>query len=116
MSVLKFELKEEHIGLLKYVVFQREPLSSKQLNTPQDKTPWGGFDYYEDMGIILYGKPEDFNPLDDNPFEWSREQKDEMDKLFNELDIALEIVLNTQKFEPGHYKKKYHLPDWKRYK
>ena len=116
MSVIKFELTKEHIGLLKYVVFERESLSSKQINTPQDVTPWGGFDYYEDMGIILYGKPEDFDPLDGNPFDWTRQQKDEMDKIFNELPIALEIILNTQQFEPGHYKKKYHLPDWKRYK
>ena len=68
------------------------------------------------MGVILYGKPDNFNPLDDNPFEWSREQKNEMELLFDEIGVALEIVLNTQKFEAGHYKKRYHLPDWKRYK
>ena len=45
MSVVKFELTKEHIGLLKYVVFERESLSSEQLKTPQGVTPWGGFDY-----------------------------------------------------------------------
>jgi hypothetical protein len=116
MSVIKFELKEEHIKLIKHIVFEKESLLSKQIKTPHDSTPWGGIDYYEDMGIILYGKPEDFDPLDGNPFGWSRQQKDEMESLFDEMGLAIEIVLNTQKFEPGYYKKRYHLPDWKRYK
>ena len=116
MSVIKFELKQEHIDLLKYVVFEKKSFISKEIKTRHDTTPWGGDNYYEDMGVILYGKPDNFNPLDDNPFEWSREQKDEMELLFDEIGVALEIVLNTQKFEPGHYKKRYHLPDWKRYK
>lgn len=116
MSVIKFEIKEEHIKLLKHIVFEKKSLISKQIKTRHDSTPWGGLDYYEDMGVILYGKPVKFNPLNDNPFEWSRAQKDEMDSLFDEMGIVVEIVLNTQKFEPGHYKKRYHLPDWKRYK
>ena len=113
MSILKFELKKEHLELVKYLNWDN--LKDGTIST-EPSEPFGSNNSYDDMGIILYGKPEDFDPLDGNPFDWTRQQKDEMDKIFNELPIALEIILNTQQFEPGHYKKKYHLPDWKRYK
>lgn len=84
--------------------------------TKGENTPFGGFDHYEDMGVILYGQPEDFDPFEGDPFEWTDEQKEEMDKLLSELPLAIEITLNTQKFEPGNYKAKFHDRNWKKLK
>lgn len=112
MSVIKFELKEDHIKLVKHLEWQ-ELTSDKTIITKADGSPFGGFDHYEDMGVILYGQPEDFDPFDGDPFQWSDEQKEEMDKLLEELPTAIDIILNKQTFEPGNYKTKFHNKDWK---
>lgn len=114
MSVLKFELKEEHLKLLKHVEWERE-FNGETIIT-HGENPFGGFDHYEDMGIILYGRPEEFDPFDGNPFDWSEEQKEEMDKLLSELPLALEVVLNTKSFDLGLYKTKFHVREWKKVK
>jgi hypothetical protein len=114
MSVLKFELKEEHLKLLKHLEWERE-FNSEVIIT-SGENPFGGFDHYEDMGVILYGRPEDFDPFDGDPFDWTDEQKEEMDKLLSELPLALDIVLNTQSFELGLYKTKFHVREWKKVK
>jgi hypothetical protein len=112
MSVIKFELKEEHIKLLKHLSWS-ELTDDKQITTNGDNTPFGGMNHYEDMGIILYGQPEDFNPFDGDPFTWTDEQKVEMDKLLLELPLAIEIILYTQSFETGFYKARFHTREWK---
>lgn len=114
MSVLKFELKEEHLKLLKHLEWERD-FNGETIIT-NGENPFGGFDHYEDMGIILYGRPEEFDPFDGNPFDWSDEQKEEMDKLLSELPMALDVVLNAQTFELGEYKTKFHIREWKRVK
>jgi len=63
MAVIKLQLKKEHINLLKHLSWN-ELSKDKQISTSNLETdsPFGGFDYYEDMGIILYGKPDEFIP------------------------------------------------------
>lgn len=114
MSVLKFELKENHLKLLKHLEWERE-FNGETIIT-NGENPFGGLDHYEDMGVILYGKPDKFNPMEDEPYEWSDERKEEMDKLLSELPLAIEVVLNTQSFELGKYKTKYHDRNWKKIK
>lgn len=111
MSVIKFELKEDHLKLLKHVQWNRE--FNGEVIVTSGENPFGGFDHYEDMGVILYGKPEEFDPFDGNPFLWTDEQKEEMDKLLSELPTAIDIILNTGSFELGSYKTKFHNREWK---
>jgi hypothetical protein len=119
MAVIKLQLKKEHISLLKHLSWN-ELSKGKQISTSETDSPFGGFDYYEDMGIILYGKLDDFNPSDPStietadPFLWSEEQKEEMDQLLSELPLALEVVLSTKSFEPGNYKARFHIREWKK--
>ena len=121
MAVIKLQLKKEHINLLKHLSWN-ELSKDKQISTSNLETdsPFGGFDYYEDMGIILYGKPDEFIPSDlkvienVDPFTWSEEQKEEMDQLLSELPLALEVVLSTKSFEPGNYKARFHIREWKK--
>ena len=115
MSVIKFELKEDHIKLLKNLEWE-ELTSGNHIITKGENTPFGGIERYEDMGTILYGQPEDFDPFDGDPFDWSEEQKIEMDILIKELPIALDVILYTQNFETGLYKTKYHDKNWKKIK
>lgn len=110
MSVIKFELKDEHLKLLKHLSWSEY---SDGVISTEGKTPFDGFDHYEDMGIILYGRPDDFDPFEGDPFVWTQEQQDEMDVLLHELPTAIEVVLNAQTFETGRYKTKFHNRDWK---
>lgn len=111
MSVIKFELKEDHLKLLKHVEWDRD--FNGEVIVTSGENPFGGFDHYEDMGVILYGKPDDFDPFDGNPFLWTDEQKEEMDKLLSELPTAIDVILNTHSFELGTYKTKFHNRQWK---
>lgn len=115
MSVIKFELKEDHIKLLKHLSW-KELTEDKVIMTSGTNSPFGGLDYYEDMGIILYGQPEDFDPFEGNPFVWTDEQKEEMDTLISELPIAIEVILSTGSFELGRYKCRFHIREWKKIK
>jgi len=113
MSILKFELKKEHLDLLRHINWS-EMDETNVIRTIDSPSPFGGDDVHEDMGLILYGLPEGFNPLEDVEMEYTNEQKQMMDKLLNELPMAIEVILNSNTFELGHYKTKWHYRDWKK--
>ena len=113
MSVLKFELKKGHVELLKHLEWG--DLEDATISTIE-KQPFGDYAFYDDMGVILYGKPEEFDPFEGNPFQWTPEQVVEMENLMSELPRAIEVVLNSQSFEPGLYKTRFSSRIWKKIK
>lgn len=117
MSLIKFELKEEHLKLLKFLHFSNKegtssPVISEEL--------FGTSDIIDDVYLILYGKKEDesidANPWDDLPPKYSEEEIKFMEELLSELPLAMEIVLFTQSFELGWYKTPTYVRDWKKIK
>tara|TARA_R110000851_G_scaffold50092_1_gene119995 strand:- start:1867 stop:2502 length:636 start_codon:yes stop_codon:yes gene_type:complete len=120
MALDKFELKKEHLILLRNLGW--ESISKDRIATLLEEgaeTPFGGIDIVEDIGNMLYGKPEtdalSVDPL--SPFgpEYTDEQKENIQTILSELPRALEIVLYLKTFELGHYTKKWNLKDWKRH-
>ena len=117
MALIKFELKKDHIKLLKHL---RWSMVSDQLVSRGDDmeeygdSPFGGDDLLEDMCIILNGKPDNFNPIDDETLvtTLSDEEKANILALYSELPTALDIILYTGSFEPGHYKRKWYDLNW----
>lgn len=115
MALIKFELKEDHIKLLKHL---RWSIASDQLvSRGADKeeygdSPFGGDDLIEDLNTILNGKPDNFDPLNDEGIVVSEDEKVRMLELFYELSTALDIILYTGSFEPGHYKSKWYDRNW----
>lgn len=115
MALLKFELKEDHIKLLKHL---RWSIAFDQLvSRGADKeeygdSPFGGDDLIEDLNTILNGKPDNFDPLNDEGFEVSEDEKVRMLEIFYELSTALDIILYTGSFELGHYKTKWYDRNW----
>lgn len=110
MGLIKFNLTEDHIKVVKHMDWNNYPFENKNAK-------------YDTIGLILYGK-EDF-PLpkfyNDNPDEflehkelWSEEHKTYMDKINNELMMALSVMLQTGIFEAGEYKTKHYLINWKK--
>lgn len=121
MALDKFELKQEHIALIKNLVWDENILflfeKDDELPLSQYTSPFGGDDIVEDMGLILHGKPEgEFDPMNEETEVYTDEQIAEMKNLLKDLKIALDITIFCSNFEAGWYSKKHHLRDWKKMK
>ena len=118
MSALIFELKEEHVKLLKnlrWSVNKNNILSGVADEGDDIAPPFGEVNLHEAIDLILNGKPSNIDLMTHEEFpEYSEEQIAEWDKLYSELPMALDIILYTGHFELGTYKSRYHLRDWKK--
>lgn len=116
MSVVKFELKEEHVKLLKHLRWSKDKNNLiVNISDDEDSIPFGSDNLYEAIDLILNGRPDDFDPFEtEEMVEYSEEQKAEWDKLYSELPLALDVILFNQSFDLGLFKTKWHLRDWKR--
>ena len=116
MSLLKFELKEEHIKLLKHLKWSLNDNIIVSIGDDKEEygeSPFGGDDVYEDMTLILKGKPENFNPMEDETLVLITETEiSDLKGLLNELPTALDIILYTGSFKVGHYKSKWYDRNW----
>jgi len=103
MALRKFELKEEHFKLLKHFKWSIDDTNAIYSETEND-TPYGGLSLIEDVGLILYGKPdEDFDHTSAYGPQYSEDQQTEIMITYDQLAEALEVILHTQSFEVGHY-------------
>lgn len=116
MSVIIFELKDDHIKLLRELSWSLDDKNTiVNLNNNGDElAPPFGFDtIYEAIDLILNGKTKDIDPFnDDTVVEYTEEQKLLWDKLYSELPTALEIILFNKSFETGKFKRRYHIKEW----
>ena len=115
MAIVKFELKKGHIILLKHLTWRIDE-SNALITKVENETPYGGLSLLEDVGVMLYGQPEgEFDPLSPYGPQYTEEQTLEVDKLYSELPLALEVINYTQSFELGHYKTKFNIRNWRKY-
>lgn len=116
MSVIKFELKKEHLILLKnlrWSINKQNIISGVADEGDEIAPPFGDDNIYDAMNLMLNGKPENIDLMThEDFFVYTEEQRQEFDKLYSELPIALEIILTTGKFETGKYKARYHDRTW----
>jgi len=119
MSLIKFKLTEDHLKLIKNLDIEKREIE-QDVNVPSisPKTPFGNIDIFDDIFLIIYGVTpitdyNDFNMFGEDIKPWTQEQYVYMKQLLSELNVALEIVLNTQSFVPGEYKTKSYVKDWK---
>ncbi len=115
MSVLKLELRKEHVTLLSKLRWSMKDniVSGVKHDGEEFMPPFNGDSLYEEIDLILNGMPVDFDPFNtEEPKEYSDEQKAEWDKLYSELPMALDIILHNNSFELGTYKTKHYLHDW----
>jgi hypothetical protein len=114
MSVLRLELKKEHILLLSKLSWSIKDniVSGVKHDGEEYSTPYNGDILYEEIDTILNGIPDDFDPNTEEYKVYSDEQKAEWDKLYSELPMALSIILQRCSFELGNYKAKFHDQVW----
>lgn len=117
MSVLKFELTETHIKLLKQLRWSVNK-DGLIVNLSDDESAlFGENNLYDAMDLILNGKPADIDPFThEDIIEYTDEQKAEWDKLYGELPMALDIILFNGHFETGKYRTKFNDRNWKKIK
>jgi hypothetical protein len=121
MSLLKFELKTEHLLLLKHIEWSSLGngiiVGTKELDEDEAETyvPFGCDTLYEGIDLILNGRPEEFDPLNqDEPTQYTDKQKAKWDKLYAELPMALDVILTLGTFEIGNYASQFGQRDWKK--
>ncbi len=121
MSLLKFELKTEHLLLLKHIEWSSLGngiiVGTKEVEEDEAETyvPFGCDTLYEGIDLILNGKGENFDPLNqDEPNQYTPEQIAAWDKLYAELPLALDVILTLGTFEKGNYVSRFGQRDWKK--
>jgi len=110
MSLVKFELTEEHVKLVKQLRFTINDDNVIEA-TDAFKSPFGGDNLYEDIDFILNGKTRDVG-FSDEPKEIPDDIKEKYVELYKGLPLALEIILSTGSFETGKYKRRFHIRNW----
>ena len=117
MSLVKFELLDDHIKLIKEINWSTISFPHNENCVPNPHSPFGlDSKLINDVGLILFGnKGHTLTPdseisdiYTDSEIEW-------MKKIYKELPTALDIVCYFSDFKPGKYKTKYPLREWKRY-
>ena len=117
MSIIKLELTEQHLKLLKHL---RWSINKKGfvVGTEDDEidpAAFGENNIYDAIDLILNGRPSDFDPLKiEDIKEYSVEQMDTWDKLYSELPMALDIIMYNGHFELGVYRTRFHDRQWKK--
>lgn len=118
MSTIIFELKEEHVLLLKnlrWSVDKANIIRGVADDGDEVAPPFGENSIYEAIDIILNGKQTDIDFITHEDFPvYTENQIAEWDKLYSELPMALDVILYNGNFELGTYKTRYHLRDWKK--
>lgn len=115
MSVIIFELKNEHIQLLKHLKWSVKNDLIVNVSDEEDSVVFGENNIYEAIDLILNGKPEGFDPFNTEDIkEYSVDEKYKYDLLYNELPTALDIILFNGNFEVGLYRTQYHNRNWKK--
>lgn len=106
MSIITFEITEDHLKLIPFLNFT----ANGHTITAGEKSdnPFGDGDFYEEVGAMIYGKPsEDFDPFAESGPQYDTEQKKYMESLFQDVPQVLEILLSSSSFKPGIYSKKF---------
>lgn len=110
MSIVKFELTEQHIKLAQHIELEE---LLKYIIKVKENNEYFDNDFVEIVGVILFGRPKNFDPLNENPFDWSDEELGEIGNVLLGLPTAIDVILNAKTFKPGIYKTKYHDRNWK---
>lgn len=98
MTIRRFELKEEHIRLLTRACVSYDNYCEFGAPRIDPKRPYGNSDVYSDIAKIL-----DIEQKNKEDGEFSDEQIKYMQKLHEETEIALQIILEAKCFDVGTY-------------
>lgn len=111
MSLNKFELKEEHIKLIRQLNIINDVNNPCHIGISTNY-PFGDDDIYKDIDLILNGKVREVNFDDTWEEPYTEDEINAWDELLKELPTALEIILFTGSFESGCYVTRSYEKNW----
>lgn len=102
-GIIQFEMKAEHIKLLRnslvaWSCFQAPEMGRPEINSVR---PYGTNNVIGDMQHILEGEVV---------------SRDALERLHKQTALALQIILKTGKMRPGIFRAPKYSQDWKEYK
>jgi hypothetical protein len=111
-----FELKIEHIALIKGLVVDVKTISLIGC-TDTKLTPFGGNSLEEDLVNLLVGREltdeeKDKLTAKGETFR-SKDDIELLKTIYSELPQALDVVLNSLSFQPGTYRTRWYERNWK---
>jgi len=113
MSLITFNLKDEHIKLLKQLQWTINNNIIVSVDDVNEPLLFGENNMHEAIDMILNGIPANFDPMNTEEFpEYSPEQIKEWDKLLSELPTALDIILYNGHFNTGEYRTRFNERAW----
>jgi hypothetical protein len=115
MSLIKFEVTEDHIKLIKHLKWNtlQFPHITHQVNF---NTPFSdGERIVYDIGLILHGYDgKEVQPDTEQDPLYGEDEINRMKKLYEELPMALDIICFFGEFATGKFKTKSYVRDWKK--
>lgn len=113
------ELKKAHIALISGLIVKPEKLSLIDARSKNSPFSEDGI-LIDDLANLIVGKePSDKEKkqmIEEGKHFYTRDNEEELLTIYSELQTALEIVLNTRKFEPGKYRTRVYEISWKKIK
>ena len=114
MSIIRFNLTEEHLKLVKNLKFETIDGHLTTKDSEGDKVCAFGYEsLYDEIDLIINGMPEDFDPLNTEPKTFTEEEVSHMDSLWGDMPTVLELRCYFGTLVPGEYKRKFHDHVWK---
>lgn len=112
MSDLIFELTEQHLTLLRhaYVVWGGYEFGAPAINP---KRPYGNSDVLTDIAKLLH--PEFVAMREGAQADWLEDNVNRLERVHEETQTALQIVLVTGQMQPGRYvrEEEYDRRSWR---
>ena len=96
-----FEINEDHLKLLKRMYVYFDEFSYDGAPAVDSKRPYGNSDVVDDIYEILFGEEFDYDKHEEMP----EKLVQDLFKIHKETATVLQIVLCTQSFEAGIYRK-----------
>jgi hypothetical protein len=115
MGVLKQQITEDHIKLVRQIIFT--DMDNVIFAADEDGSPFGGTNIYEDIDLILVGAPEGKIDPFAEPKPLSDEKIETYKALYKDLPNVMEIIMQRASFEVGFYKRRTHIRrgGWEKY-
>lgn len=115
MRIKRFEVKEEHIKLLKKLNFDFDSRTEFGAPLISPKRPYGNSDVYQDIADIIGIKPEVTDWDNEDDF-FSDTQEMYMYALHKDMTTVLNILCVNLTIEAGMYQAKVYSDNWKKIK
>ena len=107
----QFQLTEDHVKLIRNFNIWWDDCAYEGAPSVDQKRPFGNSDIYSDIAEILGMERVE---ADCGEMYWPKGTREKCEKIYRELEIALQVVLTAGSFEPGLYVAENYKRNWQK--